>query len=212
MSVLAVKTNSRFGRSPIIYLGIPGVPSFLLPIMTLVPCGVRFSWVYVPFSGLPQMFGWLISLTLIPVLDIHSSWVCYPYTGNISFFGPSSVEFPIASSQESAWVSPMDVFLLEFSLPQCESFTPQLGLQSDFCYYPNQSRVLFTLCQFCFSPTWSRVLLTHSFSFTIPNKSLVRVSVPGECITPMDRLFFCVNYIPTEFVSFARIHLHHEVS
>ena len=43
MSVLAVKTNSRFGRSPIIYFGIPGVPSLLLPIMTSVPCGVRFS-------------------------------------------------------------------------------------------------------------------------------------------------------------------------
>ena len=85
MSVLAVKTNSRFGRSPIIYFGIPGVPSCLPPIMTLVPCGVRCSWVDVPFSGLSQMFGWLISLTLIPVLDIHSSWVCYPYTDNISF-------------------------------------------------------------------------------------------------------------------------------
>ena len=155
MSVLEHTPIHVFGRSPIIYpvTGILGVPSFLLPIMTSVPCGVRFSWVYVPFSGLSQMFGWLISLTLIPVLDIHSSWVCYPYTGNISFLWCFLSEvFPVASPQESACVFPMDVLPLEFSFPQCESFTPQGGLQSDFCYPPNQSRVLFTLCQFCFSP------------------------------------------------------------
>ena len=62
----------------IIYLlpGIPGVPSFLLSIMTLVPCGVRFFLSRnIPFSGLPQMF-WSIDIS-------------HPYTGLRYSFFPS---------------------------------------------------------------------------------------------------------------------------
>lgn len=79
MSVLEVFPNSHLGWSPIIIpvTGIPGVPSFLLPIMTFVPCGVRFSWVEVYlFRFSSDDFGCLISLTLISVLDIHSPWAC----------------------------------------------------------------------------------------------------------------------------------------
>jgi hypothetical protein len=57
---------------------------------------------------------------------------------------------------------------------------------------PVSSRVLLTPRQFPLIQ--SRVLLTHSFSY--PHESPVRVSVPGECITPMDRLFFVDQYSP----------------
>ena len=98
MSVLEVKSNSRFGRSPIIYpvTGILGVPSFLLPIMTSVPL-----W--------SQIF-----LSLLPVCLVTSH-----------FFVTSPVELFVASPQESACVSPMDLFSIWNSFPQCESFTPQ---------------------------------------------------------------------------------------
>jgi hypothetical protein len=61
MSVLEVKSNSRFGRSPIIYpvTGILGVPSFLLPIMTSVPL-----W--------SQIF-----LSLLPLCLVTSRFLCY---------------------------------------------------------------------------------------------------------------------------------------
>ena len=69
LSVLGIFPNSRLGWSPIIcpVTGIPGVPSFLLPIMTFVPCGVRVPELKYTFSGLPQMF-WLIDIS-------------HPYTG-----------------------------------------------------------------------------------------------------------------------------------
>ena len=133
--------------------GIPGVPSFYSLLWLFVPCGVRFSWVEMCLLGPPQMFGWLISLTLIPVLDIHSSWVCYPYTGNTSILWCFLSGVSYCFSQGSACVFPMDVLPLEFSFPQCESFTPQWGFQSVF-FSPNQSRVL---------------IHAYSFPVTIPN-------------------------------------------
>ena len=98
MSVLEVKSNSRFGRSPIIYpvTGILGVPSFLLPIMTSVPL-----W--------SQIFSEFV--TRMP--------------GNISFlcYFPSGVFFCF-SSGVSLCFSNGFIFLWK-SFSQCESFTPQ---------------------------------------------------------------------------------------
>ena len=98
MSVLEVKSNSRFGRSPIIYpvTGILGVPSFLLPIMTSVPL-----W--------SQIF-----LSLLPVCLVTSHLLCY---------FPSGV-FLCFSSGVSLCLSNGFIFHLEF-FSQCEFFTPQ---------------------------------------------------------------------------------------
>jgi len=98
MSVLEVKSNSRFGRSPIIYpiAGILGVPSFLLPIMTSVPL-----W--------SQIF-----LSLLPVCLVTSHLLCY---------FPSGVFFCF-SSGVSLCLSNGFIFHLEI-FSQCESFTPQ---------------------------------------------------------------------------------------
>ena len=97
MSVLEVKSNSRFGRSPIIYpvTGILGVPSFLLPIMTSVPL-----W--------SQIF-----LSLLPVCLVTSHLLCYFPSG-----------FSFAFPQESACVSPMDLFSIWNSLPSVSSSLP----------------------------------------------------------------------------------------
>jgi hypothetical protein len=98
MSVLEVKSNSRFGRSPIIYpvTGILGVPSFLLPIMTSVPL-----W--------SQIF-----LGLLPVCLVTSHFACY--------FPQWSFLLLLLRSQ---LVSLQWIYFPFGILSQCESFTPQ---------------------------------------------------------------------------------------
>ena len=108
MSVLEVKSNSRFGRSPIIYpvTGILGVPSFLLPIMTSVPL-----W--------SQIF-----LSLLPVCLVTSH-----------FFVTSPGKFSFTSPQESACVSPMDLFSFGILFPSVSPSPPSEFLQSVFCFF-----------------------------------------------------------------------------
>jgi hypothetical protein len=52
---------------------------------------------------------------------------------------------------------------LEFSFPQCESFTPQWGLQSDFCY----SLIRVVSCSRCVSFVFpnSESCPAHAFFF-----------------------------------------------
>ncbi|KAI5421719.1 hypothetical protein KIW84_045228 [Lathyrus oleraceus] len=86
-------------------------------------------------------------VTLIPVTS-HFLW-CF-----------LSEVFLLLLPQESACVSPMDLFSFGILFPSVSPSLPS-EVSSLFSVFSNQSRVLFTLCQFCLSPT--RVLSESLF-------------------------------------------------
>ena len=145
MSVLEVKSNSRFGRSPIIYpvTGILGVPSFLLPIMTSVPLWSQIFPDLLPLYPVTSHFVWCflseVFLLLLPRSQLVSlQWIYFSF----GILSPS--------------VSP--------SLPS--------GFSSLFFCFSNQSRVLFTLCQFYLPQSGVVSLFTHFFVFYYPHRVL----------------------------------------
>jgi hypothetical protein len=90
MSVLGIFPNSRLGWSPIIcpVIGIPGVRSFMFPIMTFCPLAESdFPELKLTFLGLPQMI-WLIDIshpyTGLRYSFSQSMFFPHPYTSGIT--------------------------------------------------------------------------------------------------------------------------------